>query len=63
MLSLSTGYIPSDWLFANVTPAYNKGRKELPVNYCSITLTYVCSKVIEHIIMRHLNENDVLSSI
>ena len=63
--SLNTGSIPSDWLLANITPVYNKGNKNLPVNYHPISLTSVCSKVVEHVIyhsiMSHLNRNNVLS--
>ena len=62
--SLNTGNIPLDWLLANVTPMYKKGSKDLPVNYCPISLTSVCTKVMEHIylsIISHLNRNDVLS--
>ena len=63
--SLNTGNIPSDWLLVNVTPVYKKGSKDIPVNYRPISLTSVCSKVMEHIIyhsiMSHLNRNDVLS--
>ena len=65
MQSLNTGNIPSDWLLANVTPVYKKGSKDLPTNYHPISLTSICSKVMEHIIyhsiMSHLNRNDVLS--
>ena len=64
--SLSTGNIPSDWLLANITPVYKKGNKDLPANYRPISLTSVCSKVMEHIIyhsiMNHLDGNNVLSS-
>ena len=48
--SLNTGSIPSDWLMANITPVYKKGNKDLPVNYRPISLTSVCSKVMEHVI-------------
>ena len=50
---------------ANITPVYKKGNKDLPVNYHPMSLTSVCSKVMEHVIyhsiMTHLNRNDVLS--
>ena len=53
-----TGSIPSDWLLANVTPVFKKINKDLPVNYCPISLTSDCSKVMEHVIyhsiMSHL---------
>ena len=63
--SLNTGNIPSDWLLANVISVYKRGSKNLPVNYRPISLTSICSKVMEHIIyhsmMSHLNRNNVLS--
>ena len=44
---------------------YKTGNKDLPVNYRPISLTSVCSKVMEHVIyhsiMSHLNRNNVPS--
>ena len=66
MQSLNTGNIPADWLETNVTPVYKKGAKDLAANYRSISLTAICSKVMEHVIyhsiMSHLNHNNVLSN-
>jgi hypothetical protein len=63
--SLSTGEIPDDWLIANIFPLHKKGPKDLPENYRPISLTSVCSKVMEHIIhsciCRFLEENQVLT--
>ena len=66
MQSLNTGNIPADWLETNATPVYKKGAKDLAANYRSISLTAICSKVMEHVIyhsiMSHLNHNNVLSN-
>ena len=47
MQSLNTGNIPADWLVANVT---QKGAKDLAANYRPISLTTICSTVMEHVI-------------
>ena len=63
--SLSTGTLPRDWLTANITPVYKKGSRSVPSNYRPISLTSVCSKVMEHVIfhsiMEHLQNHSVLS--
>ena len=62
--SLDSGRLPSDWLQANVSPIYKKGDRTLPLNYRPVSLTSVCSKVMEHIVhstvMNHLDHHDIL---
>ena len=62
--SLQTGHVPDDWRKANVVPVYKKGEKYDPSNYRPVSLTCICCKVLEHIlvsnIMKHLNSNDIL---
>jgi len=62
--SLNTGRLPSDWLVANVCPVFKRGSRSNAANYRPISLTSVCSKVMEHIIyhsiMEHLNSNNIL---
>ena len=64
--SLDTGEVPSDWLRANVIPIFKKGDKHNASNYRPISLTSICCKVMEHIlchsIMKHLEENQILSN-
>ena len=64
--SLETGVIPSDWKNANVTPIFKKGSKSNPENYRPISLTCICSKIMEHIIvsniMCHAEINKILSN-
>ena len=64
--SLQTGEIPSDWRNANVAPVFKKGSKCYPENYRPISLTCICSKVMEHIIvlniMAHADYHKILKS-
>ena len=63
LLPLSS--LPSNWLAANIIPAYKKGNKSTPANYQPISLTAICSKVMEHIIfhsiMNHLNTHKIIN--
>ena len=52
--SLNQGKAPDDWKEANVSPIFKKGDKSQPANYRPVSLTSVCSKVLEHIIHSHL---------
>ena len=62
--SLDSGVLPTDWLTANVCPIHKKGNRAEPSNYRPISLTSICSKVMEHIIyhtiIEHLNSNNIL---
>ena len=62
--SFTTGILPKDWLTANICPVHKKGRCDDASNYRPISLTSICSKVLEHIIyhniMNHLNNNNIL---
>ena len=62
--SLSSGYVPTDWRLANITPIFKKGDKSTPSNYRPVSITPICSKLIEHIIfsnvMDHYENNNVL---
>ena len=64
--SLKTGEIPADWKRANVAPVFKKGSKSNPENYRPISLTCICSKVMEHIvvsnIMNHADLYNILKS-
>ena len=63
--SLNTGTLPEDWFTANISPVYKKGCRSIPSNYRPISLTSVCSKVMEHIvfhsIMQHVQHDGILS--
>ena len=59
--------MPDDWCHAVVSPVYKAGKnnRAKAVNYCPISLTCLCCKVMEHIVcsnlMRHLDENKILT--
>ena len=48
--SLDTGEIPLSWLRANITPLFKKGERTCASNYRPVSLTCICSKLLEHII-------------
>jgi len=56
-----TGEVPQDWRIGNVTPIYEKGRKEDPGNYRPVSLTSVPGKIMERFILsaltRHVKGN------
>ncbi|MCG8035005.1 MAG: reverse transcriptase family protein, partial [Candidatus Thiodiazotropha taylori] len=59
------GQVPSEWRRALIVPLFKKGLKHLPSNYRPVSLTSMACKVLEHIIhsniMRHFDENDILT--
>ena len=61
--SLIHATVPDDWRQANVAPIYKKGEKYDPANYRPVSLTCICCKTLEHIlvskIMQHLSEHDI----
>ena len=65
--SVDSGELPRDWRNANIAPVFKKGDKHLPENYRPVSLTCVASKLLEHIICRHLldhlDKHNVLTSL
>ena len=65
--SLRDGCVPLDWKKANIAPIYKKDDKHLASNYRPISLTCVCSKLMEHIVvhhlMEHLDSNNILTDL
>ena len=64
--SLKERRVPKDWKHALVAPIYKKGARYESANYRPISLTCICSKLMEHIIcssmMKHAKENNILYS-
>jgi hypothetical protein len=62
--SYETGEVPSLWRTANVAPIFKKGEKYKPSNYRPVSLTCICSKLMEHIvtscIMEHTSHHNIL---
>ena len=52
--SLDTAILPSDWLHANIAPVFKKGDRHLPENYRPVSLTSVLSKILKHIVCKHM---------
>ena len=52
--SLKQGKTPDDWKEVNVSAIFKKGDISQRANYRPVSLTSVCSKVLEHIIHSHL---------
>ena len=52
--SYESNTIPTDWSNALVTAIFKKGNKSNPVNYRPISLTCICCKIMEHIILSHM---------
>ncbi|KAF2358138.1 Reverse transcriptase domain [Trinorchestia longiramus] len=63
--SLETGIVPDEWKYANVTPIFKKGNKQIPNNYRPISLTSVISKTIERLpkvrITKDLNDQNLIN--
>ena len=64
-MSLNLQEVPESWKASNVIPLYKKGVHSDPLNYRPISLTSVCCKTIERLIVKSMNEyleeNHILS--
>ena len=62
--SLDSGAVPDDWKVALVTPIFKKGKRSAPENYRPVSLTSICCKIKEHIIVsetiKHLEHHNIL---
>jgi len=56
-LSIKSGQLPSDWRTANISSVFKKGDRNKAENYRPVSLTSVASKILEHIICRHLHSH------
>ncbi|XP_071954198.1 uncharacterized protein [Antedon mediterranea] len=63
-ISISTGYIPSDWKSAKVVPIYKKKDRLYAGNYRPVSILSAVSKIIERImynqLMSYLNDQSLL---
>lgn len=53
--SLDSGVVPDDWKIGKVIPVHKNGSKSSPLNYRPISLTSIPSKIMEHVIFKHLS--------
>ena len=61
--SYESNTIPTDWSNALVTAIFKKGKKSDPANYRPISLTCICCKIMEHIILSHMAKHLSLNNI
>ncbi|MCG8116962.1 MAG: reverse transcriptase domain-containing protein, partial [Candidatus Thiodiazotropha endolucinida] len=61
--SLAQGTVPDEWRQANVTPVYKKGEKYDAANYRPVSLTCICCKTLEHILVSNINKHLAFESI
>ena len=61
--SLAQGAVPDDWRQTNVAPVFKKGEKFDIANYRPVSLTCICCKTLEHIIVSNINKHLALESI
>ena len=63
--SISSGVLPNDWRTANISPIFKKGERYKASNYRPVSLTSICSKLLEHIfvsnITNHYDFNNTLT--
>ena len=63
--SLHQGFLPDDWKVANIIPIFKKGSRTQTCNYRPVSLTSICSKILEHIvyscIFSHLTNYNILA--
>ena len=52
--SLDTSKVPARWKLAYVQPVYKKGEHYKASNYRPISLTSVCCKILEHILVSNM---------
>ena len=61
--SFNAGAIPQQWKQALVTPIFKSGERSDPSNYRPISLTCICSKIMEHILLSHISKHVASNSI
>ena len=58
--SLDSGEVPKSWPQSNITPLFKKGDRTIASNYRPVSLTSICSKLLENIIhsniMKHFQQ-------
>ena len=62
-VSLAQGEVPDEWRQANVSPVFKKGEKYDAANYRPVSLTCICCKTLEHILVSNINKHLALDSI
>jgi hypothetical protein len=55
--SLKLGSLPKDWRSANIIPIFKKGERFKAANYQPVSLTCICTKMLEHIVVSNLMDH------
>ncbi|KFV80921.1 RNA-directed DNA polymerase from mobile element jockey, partial [Struthio camelus australis] len=55
--SWRSGEVPEAWKKANVTPVFQKGKKEEPGNYRPVSLTSIPGKLMEQLLLEVLTKH------
>lgn len=62
--SINNGFVPKAWKIAKIVPIHKGGSVSSVENYRPISLISTCSKLLEHIVSKHiltfLNDHDIL---
>ena len=61
--SLTQDTVPDDWRQANVDPVFKKREKYNAANYRPVSLTCICCKTLEHLIVSDINNHLAFESI
>ena len=61
--SLARGDVPDEWRQANVSQVFKKAEKYDAANYRPVSLTCICCKTLEHILVSNINKHLALDSI
>ena len=60
--SLARGHVPDEWRHAYVSPVFKKGEKYDAANYRPVSLTCICCKTLEYILVSNINKHLALDS-
>ena len=61
--SIAQGTVPDGWREANVAPVFKKGEKYDAANYRPVSLTCICCKTLEDMIVSDMNKHLAFESI
>ena len=61
--SYNSGAVPYDWTKAMVVPIFKSGSRADPSNYRPISLACISCKVMEHIVLSHINKHLTVNNI
>ena len=54
---LAQGTVPDDWRQSNIALVFRKGEKYNAIYYRPVSLTGICCKTLEHMIVSNINKH------